>query len=185
MARKPDAHLPLDNRFGPWMREGIMIFSAYTRQYARVGDRFWAFGDQFFVTGVHRFPLGAIARRGHRYHGFVTPQQFINYWNDYHPIKGFVPNQLVYLHWFSLMDPTVAKTVTALNWCPFCPIGTTPGPGISCRHFIGYAGQVEPHPDDVMVQTPVSQRIYRKRSGSESEFSESVRAARECGQSYR
>jgi hypothetical protein len=134
---------------------------------ARIGDRFHAFGEIGWIKAVNQAPLGDIAERIHRETGFRSPEEFIDFWNDIHPIKGFVPEQPAWLYWFELTDLTLAKTVTATNWCPFCPINYQPNPAdpSPCEHFIGYAGQVESHPDNIGVPTPVSIRIYRENAG--------------------
>ena len=154
--------IPFDIRFKPWMLEGIKQYDPRTRIYGQPGDFFHVFGTVFQIKGISRFSLEAIASYGYREAGFNSPESFVDYWNEYHPIRGFRSHDVIYLHWFSLTDLTLANMTINNSWCPFCPIDYVPGIEIPCEHFIGYAGQVEPHPENVLIRTPVSARIYRQ-----------------------
>ncbi len=167
--------IPFAKRFAPWMLEGVKIYDARLLpvnandrllgglRHAIPGDFFHVFGSVFRITHVdENFTLGAIAERGYWESGFTSTEEFIAFWNEIHPHKGYNPNTPVNLYWLTLRDPTLADMVRARNWCPFCPSDNAPGLEIPCRHFVGYAGQVAPDPGNVLVQTPVSARIYRK-----------------------
>ena len=114
--------IPFDIRFKPWMLEGIKQYDPRTKVYGQPGDFFHAFGAVFRIKGVHRFPLEPIALNGYREAGFSSPESFVDYWNEYHPIRGFRPNDQIYLHWFSLLDLTIANTV--INMSTFSENGT-------------------------------------------------------------
>lgn len=162
--------IPFNPRFAPWMLEGVKVCTARTQRLGRPGDFFHAFGAQFEITYIDHFPLGPVANRLYRHEGFRSPNEFIDFWRQIHPLRGYQPNMMIYLHWFLLFDLTVAGAVTARNWCPYCPHDRKPDPESVCEHFIGYAGQVEPHPDNIGVRTPVSVRIYRNGRGRNHEF---------------
>ena len=157
--------VPFHPRFHPWLFEGVMTCFVHTAQRGVVGDHFNAFGETVWIKAVHRAPLGDIAERIYLETGFPGPDEFITFWNEIHPIRGFIPEQLVYLHWFELPDLTLARTVRSQNWCPFCPANYQPNPAdlAPCEHFVGYAGQVQAHPDNIGIYTPVSVRVYREK----------------------
>lgn len=164
--------IPFDSRFRPWMLEGVKIFDPRSNpimvrdcgqlRHALTGDQFHAFGQKFILNHIDRqFTLDCIANNGYRMAGFSSTQDFIDYWAHYHSLRGFDPNFVPWLYWFEPRDGTRAAIINSKNWCPFCPVGD---PDPNCPHFMGYAGQAEPHPDNVVVNTSVARRIYRRVS---------------------
>lgn len=164
---------PFNNRFRPWMLEGIKVCTSRSRPFAVSGDWFNVWGQRFLVKYIDHVPLGIIAERFYREEGFLSFEDFCRFWEDIHPIKGYQPDWKVYLHWFELWSPTLAETINARNWCPFCEGEQLPGTyQISCRHFNGYAGHAQPLAINVFIQTPIATRVYSDDTYYEGESHE-------------
>lgn len=156
------AKIPIDSRFWPRILEGSMMYHAMTRVYAQPRDHFFILGHKIFVVSVTNSTLGDLSNFGYKAQGCDSPYDFIDYWKHYHPRMGYKPEKVIYLHWFEPEKKEVVDYVQSRNWCPFCPCGQIPDPFTTCEHFVGYAGHCCADNDDVVVNTPVSRRVYRK-----------------------
>ena len=89
--------------FKPYFREpmlaGTKVCTARTRRMGAGGDRFQAFGAWFDLKSVEEEPLHIVADLW-RPEGCTSREHFVDVWNEIHPRIGYVPHQIVYLHWF-------------------------------------------------------------------------------------
>jgi len=95
--------LPFRPEFEEAIRSGVKTMTSRTRRYGRVGDVLdTPFGPVRLVR-VDRLPLVDVACDRFGDEGFGTPVAFTEAWARIHPRKGFVPNQLVWVHEFELV----------------------------------------------------------------------------------
>jgi len=90
--------------FSHQMKEAVLLGSktatTRTKQYGYRGDTF-KLGDQSFViTDIQHVLLGHIAHNFYLQEGFISPVGFIEYWKKLHPRRGYIYNQMVFLHLF-------------------------------------------------------------------------------------
>ena len=85
------------------MLDGSKHQTARTKRYARVGDRFKAFGAIFEVLTVELYSLWVV-RADWKAEGFKSPEGFEEGWKRLHPRKGFDPEQVVWVHKFKKVE---------------------------------------------------------------------------------
>jgi hypothetical protein len=56
---------------------------------------------EFELLAVAKLPLEEVSKNLFRQEGCSSPEEFREIWAELHPRKGFVPEQMVYVHWFS------------------------------------------------------------------------------------
>jgi len=95
-----EVQIPFNSIFQLAMTTGRKTCTSRTRQYGRAGDTFRAFGCLFEITKVERRMLKDVALVLHAHEGCQSRREFIEVWGTLHPRKGFVPDQLVWVHWF-------------------------------------------------------------------------------------
>jgi hypothetical protein len=74
--------------------------TARTKKYGERGDQFESFDVPFVILKVEKVSLREIADKHFKEEGVESPQAYEKKWAEIHPNKGFVPEQLVFLHTF-------------------------------------------------------------------------------------
>ena len=92
--------IPFGNHFENAILKDIKIYTSRTKKYGNVGDTFEAFGQEFVITSIEKWPLRDIARYFYKEEGLNSPEDFIILWNMLHPRKRWLPDQVVWLHGF-------------------------------------------------------------------------------------
>jgi len=87
------------------MLSGLKVCTSRSRRFGRPGDTFEAFGADFELRAIGRLSLRHVRDRLYLQEGCESLEEFQRAWSELHPRKGFVPERLVYVHWF------VRKTV--------------------------------------------------------------------------
>lgn len=70
------------------------------KKYGKKGDRFKAFNDMFELTHIVEVPLVFVSGFFYKEEGFKNSAEFIDCWRKIHPRKGYVPDQIAWLHLF-------------------------------------------------------------------------------------
>ena len=96
--------IPFLATFKEPMLAGSKTCTARTRKYGKPGDRFEAWGQTFEIREVIRVFLSTVRDQFYQFEGFAGPDDFVATWNKLHPIRGFDPEQAVYLHSFRLLE---------------------------------------------------------------------------------
>ncbi len=84
---------------GP-IRDGRKRMTSRREPLGNIGDEFEAFGQLFQITEIFQSKLEDVANQYYTLEGVETPEHFKSVWNKIHPIRGFVPEQLVWVHRF-------------------------------------------------------------------------------------
>jgi hypothetical protein len=103
--------VPFQQRWQQALLEGGKVCTSRTKRLGGPGDTFEAFGADFELRTVERLTLRDIRDNLHLQEGCETADEFQRLWTDLHPRKGFVPDQLVYVHWFVRKDTGQQKHV--------------------------------------------------------------------------
>ena len=82
------------------------------KKYGEVGDWFERTMElcgatvkkRFILFAVYKEKLANVAARLCAAEGFHTPPQFIEVWEEIHPVVGFVPEARKWVHWFREVD---------------------------------------------------------------------------------
>ena len=96
--------IPFKKEFREVMTNGRKVVTSRTKQMGKYGDTFEAFGKTFVILAVTKKSLGMVATLYWYEEGCDSKQEFIDVWKKIHPRKGYVPEQIVYLHRFKLLD---------------------------------------------------------------------------------
>lgn len=96
----PDLEIPFMSLFKDAVLYGRKTCTSRTRKYGEPGDVFTAFGAQFRIVRVERLPLKYVATIYHQEEGFCDASGFISAWRKLHQVRGYVPDQVVYVHFF-------------------------------------------------------------------------------------
>ena len=94
-----EIQIPFKEGFKFPLLDGVKICTSRTKRMGKEGDTFWAFGQQFAIERIHHIPLAAVVPLW-KEEGCLSADDFVAVWNAIHPRKGYLPDQLVYLHWF-------------------------------------------------------------------------------------
>ena len=92
--------LPFKPYFKKPLLDGQKTCTARTIIKGGPGDTFSAFGAQFEIVAVSTWKLGYVAKKLWQNEGCTSREHFIQVWEDIHPKKGFIPDQIVILHTF-------------------------------------------------------------------------------------
>ena len=82
------------------MLAGTKTCTARTRKHGTPGDKFEAWGQTFELREVIVVFLATVRDQFYKFEGFTSPTDFVATWRKLHPIRGFDPEQAVYLHSF-------------------------------------------------------------------------------------
>ena len=89
------------------MLTGQKIMTCRTVCMANPGDTFVFFGHTFLIKAVYCLELSSVANNFYDQEGCSSPEEFIAVWKEIHPVKGFKPNEIVFLHKFELQDSPI------------------------------------------------------------------------------
>ena len=92
--------IPFRPIFFELMDKSIKRCTARNKRYGNVGDIFESHGRRFRITAIYTETVGRIAEHHWKEEGCRSKDHFIEVWKNIHPKKGFVPDQVVWLHWF-------------------------------------------------------------------------------------
>ena len=92
--------IPFKFRFSEQMLTGVKTATSRTKRYGNAGDTFDAFGREFELTDVYQDTLEVVAHDLWREEGCFASSHFEDVWRSIHPLKGFVPDQVVWVHKF-------------------------------------------------------------------------------------
>jgi hypothetical protein len=93
-------YFPFSAEFKEVMLNGKKTKTSRNKKYGEAGDTFKAFKKKFTLVEVKKEMLEDIAENYFREEGFETPEEFIKKWKELHTRKGWIPDQLVYVHEF-------------------------------------------------------------------------------------
>ena len=94
--------IPFHEQFRLAMLDGSKTQTARTKRYARVGDMFMAFGERFEVLGTTMESLWVV-QESWKAEGCTSPEEFKGIWEQLHPRRGFDPEQVVWVHRFTMV----------------------------------------------------------------------------------
>lgn len=92
------------------MLESRKTATSRTKQYGERGDQFEAFGAPFVILQVQKVKLREVAEKWYEAEGMPSPEAFIAVWKKIHPVKGYDPEQEVYLHLFARRNIVLATS---------------------------------------------------------------------------
>jgi len=92
--------IPFRPEFKDALLEGRKTMTARTKKYGNRGDQFEAFEVPFVILNVVERTLKEVADKFYKEEGVESPEAYKAKWAEIHPIKGFDPQQIVYLHSF-------------------------------------------------------------------------------------
>lgn len=97
------AFLAFYPRFREPVLTGVKTKTARTKRYGAPGDVLRTpFGDVRLVA-VERVSLADVAEKHWREEGTSGPEEFKAVWSQIHPLRGFRPDDLVWLHRFEVV----------------------------------------------------------------------------------
>ena len=85
------------------IRSGQKTMTTRTRRYGRLGDTLDTPFGPVRLTGLLYRPLANVRDNFWRAEGVGSAEEFVETWVRLHPRKGFVPEQLVWLHEFKFL----------------------------------------------------------------------------------
>ena len=91
--------IPFKKRFKAPLLVGGKTITSRTKIMGEINDTFDAFGATFLITDRFTARLETVALFYDR-EGCNSKEDFIEVWRQIHPIKGFDPEQKVYVHVF-------------------------------------------------------------------------------------
>ena len=83
---------------------GLKTCTSRTKRYGKAGDRFEAFGYAFELTKVEQAHLENVCAVLYGKEGCKSPKEFYDVWVKLHPRRGFVHDQLVWVHHFRRVE---------------------------------------------------------------------------------
>jgi len=95
--------IPFMPEFEERMLTGKKTATTRPKKYGTSGDLFSAFNHTFQLTKVTKVYLQDVCSTAYEREGFDSQPEFIEYWKQLHPRKGYVPEQLVWFHEFKLV----------------------------------------------------------------------------------
>jgi rRNA processing protein Gar1 len=102
-------HIPFREQFKEVMRTGKKTCTSRNEKYGDVGDIFGAFSKWFVLTEVRQEKLTTVAHFLYREEGFNRSSEFMDCWNQIHPRKGYVSEQVVWVHIFKMEENDAKK----------------------------------------------------------------------------
>ena len=97
--------IPFQERWRDAILEGSKSSTARTKRYGSPGDTFESFGAEFELVSVEKMTLEDISESLYEEEGCGSPAEFRALWAKLHPRKGFVPDQVIYVHRFLKRSP--------------------------------------------------------------------------------
>lgn len=99
-----EVKIPFMPEFDVAMLYRRKVCTCRSRAMGTTGDTFLAFGHQFKLLSVSKISLGLVAFHLYKEEGCATPDDFVKIWEKIHPTRGYVPEDVVYLHVFRLLE---------------------------------------------------------------------------------
>ena len=96
--------IPFRPHFRDAMIAGRKTVTSRNKKYGNPGDEFEAFGYVFVIERHERTSLRTVAEHYYEAEGFVGSMSFRAEWRSIHPLKGYDPDQRVWVHWFRRKD---------------------------------------------------------------------------------
>lgn len=96
--------IPFQPEWQDKMLNGIKTCTSRTKKYGNPGDWFEQFDSTFKLLSVSKFTLEHIANTLYLKEGCDSPDEFIKVWIELHPRKGWVPEQIVFTHFFRRVE---------------------------------------------------------------------------------
>lgn len=93
-------YFPFGADFKDAMLNGIKTMTSRNKKYGGKGDTFEIFGETFTLLEVFQQSLESIKNNNYKEEGFEKPKEFEDIWVKLHPRKGWIPEQMVYVHRF-------------------------------------------------------------------------------------
>jgi len=91
--------VPFKKEFKDVMLQGTKTMTSRTRKYSKTGDTFEAFGAAFRILYIIEMQLEEVVEHWYE-EGCRSKEEFVNVWNRIHPLKGYDPEQWVWVHFF-------------------------------------------------------------------------------------
>jgi hypothetical protein len=98
-----EVKIPFLSMFKEPMISGVKTWTSRTRAFGNPGDTFKAFGRTFVIKKVSKKTLREVAEH-FREEGLSSKEELEAVWREIHPIKGFNPSQVVFVHQFNIME---------------------------------------------------------------------------------
>lgn len=92
--------IPFKKRFESALCAGVKTCTSRTKRMGEIGDVFESFGEDFMIMDIKLISLWWIAYFLYYNEGCESPEEFIEIWDEIHPVKGFDPSQIVHVHFF-------------------------------------------------------------------------------------
>jgi hypothetical protein len=92
--------IPFNNQFEEAMVNDVKTKTSRNKIYGKVGMVFWAFKHIFLITAIEPYSLTQVATKFYKEEGLESPEAFRKIWEDLHPRKGWIPDQVVWVHSF-------------------------------------------------------------------------------------
>ena len=96
--------IPFQPHWQHKMLAGLKTCTSRRKKHGNKGDTFRHFGASFVILTVEKYYLSVIAEYLYKEEGCDSPNEFIKIWTELHPIKGWVPDQKVFVHFFRKED---------------------------------------------------------------------------------
>jgi len=92
--------IPFQPEWKEKLLNGEKTCTSRTKKYGKPNDWFEIFGNSFRIITIVRFPLEDIAKFLYDKEGCDSPDEFKEIWQGLHPRKGWIPEQVVFTHFF-------------------------------------------------------------------------------------
>ena len=92
--------IPFKSKWLHKMVVGTKTCTSRTKAYGKAEDRFRQFGHWFAILLIERQKLSYVAKYLYKEEGCDSPDEFKQIWCKLHPRKGWVDNQVVFVHFF-------------------------------------------------------------------------------------
>ncbi len=96
--------IPFLPRFHDAIRLGVKTMTCRNKKYGELGDVLQSKGFRIQIVEVRKVRLGDVPEQYYIDEGCESPGDFIAVWKSMHPKLGFVPNQMVWLHVFRMVE---------------------------------------------------------------------------------
>jgi hypothetical protein len=95
-----EIHIPFNVWSKQRLKKGKKTATSRRTKYGEPEDTFIVGEQKFQITNVLYLPLRLIANRYYLEEGAKSEEEFIEIWKGIHPIRGWNPDQKVYIHFF-------------------------------------------------------------------------------------
>jgi len=103
-------NIPFQERWREAILDGRKVCTSRGKRYGKPGDTFGVFGSEFELLAVAKVSLEDVSNHLFRQEGCRSPEEFQEIWVELHHRKGFAPEKMVYVHWFSKKQWAWRKT---------------------------------------------------------------------------